>query len=342
MDKLEHPSGSSSTTSVNNTEASGERFIKTADDTRVNGRTGVGRCALHPCLTRRATISADGMDALGPRMDALGPRMGSRDMEGDGPSVVGRSMDSMRISGEEGARGRAAAPIGRDMAAAIGRRIEPPKPSVDAAQQPSAASGIEPIRHRLEQRAQSEVNLQTAAAEGSALAQKRRELAQAGMRHTHTTAQAVRTLERGLAESRRSGADTPTVDLVQTAVSVREVSKLIGRTVVQMSNVRRIMIVTKPGDTSLVSLTRDLAVWLIESPRSEGSAAPMVVYIEEFIARHRNFGLQRVCQKHPGVRDSMQFWTPELCSRSPEIFDFVVTLGGDGTVLYTSWLFQTT
>ncbi len=29
-----------------------------------------------------------------------------------------------------------------------------------------------------------------------------------------------------------------------------------------------------------------------------------------------------------------------MCSRSPHLFDFVVTLGGDGTVLFCSWLFQ--
>ncbi|KLT45871.1 ATP-NAD kinase [Cutaneotrichosporon oleaginosum] len=36
----------------------------------------------------------------------------------------------------------------------------------------------------------------------------------------------------------------------------------------------------------------------------------------------------------------LRFWTPEMCSNSPQLFDFVVTLGGDGTVLFTSWLFQ--
>jgi len=29
-----------------------------------------------------------------------------------------------------------------------------------------------------------------------------------------------------------------------------------------------------------------------------------------------------------------------MCTRSSHLFDFVVTLGGDGTVLFTSWLFQ--
>lgn len=36
----------------------------------------------------------------------------------------------------------------------------------------------------------------------------------------------------------------------------------------------------------------------------------------------------------------LRYWTAEMCSRTPHLFDFVVTLGGDGTVLFTSWLFQ--
>ncbi|KAJ1999057.1 hypothetical protein GGI04_004737 [Coemansia thaxteri] len=69
----------------------------------------------------------------------------------------------------------------------------------------------------------------------------------------------------------------------------------------------------------------------------------MVVYIEEFIARHRSFNMARVRQRSAAVAaGGLQHWTAELCARSPELFDFVVTLGGDGTVLYTSWLFQRT
>lgn len=55
----------------------------------------------------------------------------------------------------------------------------------------------------------------------------------------------------------------------------------------------------------------------------------------------------------------LRYWTNEMCTKSPHLFDFVVTvrlfslprskvlliptltqLGGDGTVLYASWLFQ--
>lgn len=36
----------------------------------------------------------------------------------------------------------------------------------------------------------------------------------------------------------------------------------------------------------------------------------------------------------------LRYWTAEMCNTCPHLFDFVVTLGGDGTVLFTSWLFQ--
>jgi NAD+ kinase len=42
----------------------------------------------------------------------------------------------------------------------------------------------------------------------------------------------------------------------------------------------------------------------------------------------------------PSEAGQLRYWTNEMCSRSPHLFDFVITLGGDGTVLYTSWLFQ--
>ncbi|KAJ2123987.1 hypothetical protein IW147_002094 [Coemansia sp. RSA 720] len=323
---------SESSTSMGATEASGERFIQTADGTRANWQTGVGRCALHPCLTRRATITGEA--PVEREVLARGVPIERSESLAQGMEPIGRSLEPQG----SGPLGRGNEPLTQSIEP-LGRIIEPlgnePETNVDGQ---LAAAFAARARISSDMRSQSEVDLHRS--DGTALAQKRRELAQAGKRHSEAAAQAMRTMERGLAESRRSGADTPTVDLVQTAVSVREVSKLIGRTVVQMSNVRRIMIVTKPGDTSLVSLTRDLAVWLVESPRDDGVAP--IVYIEEFIARHRNFGMQRVLQKHPSVRDNVQLWTPELCSRSPEIFDFVVTLGGDGTVLYTSWLFQTT
>ncbi len=42
----------------------------------------------------------------------------------------------------------------------------------------------------------------------------------------------------------------------------------------------------------------------------------------------------------PRFEDMLRYWTPDLCWSQPDKFDLVVTLGGDGTVLFTSWLFQ--
>nr|XP_019010361.1 NAD+ kinase [Kwoniella pini CBS 10737]OCF49142.1 NAD+ kinase [Kwoniella pini CBS 10737] len=45
-------------------------------------------------------------------------------------------------------------------------------------------------------------------------------------------------------------------------------------------------------------------------------------------------------QKKSKDEGQLRYWTSEMCSSSPHLFDFVITLGGDGTVLFTSWLFQ--
>jgi len=43
---------------------------------------------------------------------------------------------------------------------------------------------------------------------------------------------------------------------------------------------------------------------------------------------------------NPNEQGQLRYWTADMCNASPHLFDFVVTLGGDGTVLFTSWLFQ--
>ncbi|KAK8853247.1 hypothetical protein IAR55_003949 [Kwoniella newhampshirensis] len=57
------------------------------------------------------------------------------------------------------------------------------------------------------------------------------------------------------------------------------------------------------------------------------SAYPSTASMGEFSRKSRDEG-------------QLRYWTSEMCSNSPHLFDFVVTLGGDGTVLFTSWLFQ--
>ncbi|KAG2171789.1 hypothetical protein INT43_008169 [Umbelopsis isabellina] len=130
-----------------------------------------------------------------------------------------------------------------------------------------------------------------------------------------------------------------TTHLADTADVVREVSKKIGRTRVKWDNPKSVMIITKPGDISLVRMTRLLALWFIRTPRY-GQPSGITVYVDEKLKDSKRFKLARFRQENPELEEKMRFWTPELCATQPKLFDFIVTLGGDGTVLFTSWLFQ--
>jgi len=126
--------------------------------------------------------------------------------------------------------------------------------------------------------------------------------------------------------------------LVQTACSVREVSKQLQRRPINMT-VRNVMIVTKARDNSLVHLTRDLAEWLLTTPRY-GSDAGVNVYVDHKLRTSTRFDAPSLLAQDPRFATMLRWWTPDLCWETPELFDLVLTLGGDGTVLFTSWLFQ--
>lgn len=126
--------------------------------------------------------------------------------------------------------------------------------------------------------------------------------------------------------------------LVQTATGVREVSKQLQRRPLKRA-VRTVMIVTKARDNSLVYLTRELAEWLLSTPRY-GSDIGVNVYVDDKLRKSKRFDAAGLVQKDPRFGQMLNYWTPDLCWTSPEMFDLVLTLGGDGTVLFTSWLFQ--
>jgi NAD+ kinase len=126
--------------------------------------------------------------------------------------------------------------------------------------------------------------------------------------------------------------------LVQTATGVREVSKQLQRRPIRRA-VRNIMIVTKARDNDLVYLTRELAIWLLRTPRY-GSESGVNVYVDAKLRNSKRFGAATIVDEDPKFQSMLRYWTPDLCWSHPEKFDLVLTLGGDGTVLFTSWLFQ--
>lgn len=126
--------------------------------------------------------------------------------------------------------------------------------------------------------------------------------------------------------------------LVQTATGVREVSKQLQRRPIKRA-VRNVMIVTKARDNTLVVLTRELAQWLMKTPRY-GSDLGVNVYVDAKLRNSKRFNAQELVNENPRYQHMLKYWTPDLCWSQPEKFDLVLTLGGDGTVLFTSWLFQ--
>jgi NAD+ kinase len=126
--------------------------------------------------------------------------------------------------------------------------------------------------------------------------------------------------------------------LMQTATGVREVSKQLQRKPLKRA-VKNVMIVTKARDNSLVHLTRELAEWLVSTPRY-GSELGVNVYVDAKLRHSKRFDAPSLLAKQEKFGKMLKYWTPDLCWSSPEKFDLVLTLGGDGTVLFTSWLFQ--
>ncbi|CBQ67962.1 related to UTR1 (associated with ferric reductase activity) [Sporisorium reilianum SRZ2] len=164
-----------------------------------------------------------------------------------------------------------------------------------------------------------------------------------------------------------------TRQLAETAVGVREMSKQLGRARVK-STIQSVMIITKARDNHLIKLTRELAIWLMTTPRN-GKETGLIVYVDSQLRQSKRFDADGIRRDYPQLFDSrppkrtpsmsssfpssaasatdsngalnrgeggnqLRFWNADMCSRSPHLFDFVVTLGGDGTVLFCSWLFQ--
>ncbi|KAI9572103.1 ATP-NAD kinase-like domain-containing protein [Boletus coccyginus] len=159
-----------------------------------------------------------------------------------------------------------------------------------------------------------------------------------------------------------------TRQLAETAVGVREMSKQLGRARIR-ANIQSVLIVTKARDNRLIKLTRELALYLMLKQRH--SRRGLIVYVDNQLRQSRRFDAAGIKRDHPELFEplpsrrsssnnslsslssftsqddshvqqegQLRYWTSDMCTRSPHLFDFVVTLGGDGTVLFTSWLFQ--
>lgn len=101
-------------------------------------------------------------------------------------------------------------------------------------------------------------------------------------------------------------------------------------------NVRSVFILTKPQEQCLVLLTRQVTRWLLSKDRDQ----PYTIYVEKRLEDDEQFDAAGLHEEEASAKGRLKYWDLGLVKKKPQTFDFIVTLGGDGTVLYASWLFQ--
>lgn len=122
-------------------------------------------------------------------------------------------------------------------------------------------------------------------------------------------------------------------ELAETANGVRMLARNLAKATIQL-DVKTIMIVTKARDHSLIYITKQVVEWFITNNRE------ITVYVDGKLQALKRFDYRGLMAKHPNEATKVKFWDKGFTSLNPETFDLVITLGGDGTVLYVSNLFQ--
>ncbi|KAJ3368321.1 NAD(+) kinase [Kappamyces sp. JEL0680] len=120
-------------------------------------------------------------------------------------------------------------------------------------------------------------------------------------------------------------------NLARTAVGLRELAKKIGETFLRWeSTPKTVMIVSKLSDPALVSFTMEMTSWLLQFGLNVHVQQPLYQEYIELPSR----------KDSPGLEKNLYSWTPDQLQESMSAIDFVITFGGDGTVLFAAWLFQ--
>lgn len=140
--------------------------------------------------------------------------------------------------------------------------------------------------------------------------------------------------------------------LSEMAWGVRELSRRLGSVRLKFRP-KSIFILTKIYDQDLIPKTREVTKWLLSHERD----VKYTVYLQDSLKEHKKFNAQGLLEelekeyddagkleadpsKGHTLNKRLRYWNENMCRTRPHTFDFVISLGGDGTVLYASWLFQ--
>ncbi|CAB4254659.1 similar to Saccharomyces cerevisiae YEL041W YEF1 ATP-NADH kinase [Maudiozyma barnettii] len=133
-------------------------------------------------------------------------------------------------------------------------------------------------------------------------------------------------------ETTRSGSSAQ-LQYVKAANDVRKINKGLRNAKIDLE-VKNLMIVTKLNDLFLIYLTRELVEWLLRNFPS------LNVYVEETLKDDPKFNAEGIYKDARCIENRIFYWTPQFVKEHDLFFDMVITMGGDGTVLYVSTIFQ--
>ncbi|KAL1302918.1 hypothetical protein AAFC00_003240 [Neodothiora populina] len=122
--------------------------------------------------------------------------------------------------------------------------------------------------------------------------------------------------------------------LSDMAYGIRELSKRLGHVRLRLK-VKNVFLLTKVHDVHLVAITREITEWLLEQHGGQ-----YTVWVEDTMKHNEAFDAPAIYKDDSSKKSRLRFWNDDLCRKRPHTFDIVVALGGDGTVLYASSLFQ--
>ncbi|KAF2453214.1 putative NAD kinase [Lineolata rhizophorae] len=118
------------------------------------------------------------------------------------------------------------------------------------------------------------------------------------------------------------------------ALNIRELSKKLAHIRMKVE-VRNVFVLCKAHEPGLVENTKEVAEWLLGLDGRRYN-----VYVEETLQNDPSFDAAGILSRNPSAAGRLRYWTNALCAERPMTFDIVLALGGDGTVLYVSYLFQ--
>ncbi|CAD0113830.1 unnamed protein product [Aureobasidium uvarum] len=118
--------------------------------------------------------------------------------------------------------------------------------------------------------------------------------------------------------------------LSDMAFGIRELSKRLGR-VKLMLKVKNIFVLTKLTDATLCAKAAELTKWLLDQKQAQ--------YTDK-LKDLKSFDIPWILEGDESKTSRLKYWDEELCKKMPHKFDIVLALGGDGTVLFASLLFQ--